>query len=353
MGVSYRGWEKKRQLYQSTFPSLSNSFMVMKLSNVNFLFFFSSLISWIFNDLWGCPFDFPFSVRLEQGTVTSLVGEKGTIRGVQYKTKTGQELTSYAPLTIVCDGCFSNLRRSLCDPKVVLFVFPQLLALNLFWSLRWTEGHHNLWQVENHSCFVGLVLENCDLPHANLGHVILADPSPVLFYPISSTEVRCLVDVPGQKVPSVASGEMAHYLKTVVAPQVWSIIYFDTSFRFSFADTYPPHWTDWGPISVTPRFPLSCTLLSLLRLTREISRQCQTETCLQLLIPLLVHFSWGMHSTCATLWLEEEWPWLSLISCLYATFSGPCLISMMLQHCANISNASTLYVRWAREVNCI
>ncbi|EXC04280.1 Squalene monooxygenase [Morus notabilis] len=131
------------------------------------------------------------NVRLEQGTVTSLIEEKGTVKGVHYKTKAGEELTSEAPLTIVCDGCFSNLRRSLCDPKV-----------------------------DNPSCFVGLVLENCDLPFANHGHVILADPSPILFYPISSTELRCLVDVPGQKVPSVASGEMAHYLKTMVAPQI-------------------------------------------------------------------------------------------------------------------------------------
>ncbi|CAH2049373.1 unnamed protein product [Thlaspi arvense] len=69
------------------------------------------------------------------------------------------------------------------------------------------------------SCFVGLVLENCQLPHTNHGHVVLADPSPILFYPISSTEIRCLVDVPGQKVPSVSNGDMAHYLKTVVAPQ--------------------------------------------------------------------------------------------------------------------------------------
>ncbi|GMN35915.1 hypothetical protein TIFTF001_005619 [Ficus carica] len=59
------------------------------------------------------------NVRLEQGTVTSLLEENGTIKGVQYKTKTGQELTAYAPLTIVCDGCFSNLRRSLCTPKPV------------------------------------------------------------------------------------------------------------------------------------------------------------------------------------------------------------------------------------------
>lgn len=70
------------------------------------------------------------------------------------------------------------------------------------------------------SCFVGLILENCELPFAYHGHVILADPSPILFYQISSTEVRCLVDVPGQKVPPIANGAMANYLKNVVAPQV-------------------------------------------------------------------------------------------------------------------------------------
>ncbi|XP_017972537.1 PREDICTED: squalene monooxygenase [Theobroma cacao] len=74
-------------------------------------------------------------------------------------------------------------------------------------------------------CFVALVLENCQLPYANHGHVILADPSPILFYPISSTEVRCLVDVPGQKVPSVSNGEMSHFLKTEVAPQIPSELY--------------------------------------------------------------------------------------------------------------------------------
>ncbi|RDX70242.1 hypothetical protein CR513_50536, partial [Mucuna pruriens] len=130
------------------------------------------------------------NVRLEQGTVTSLLEEKGIIKGVHYKTKDSQELSACAPLTIVCDGCFSNLRRSLCNPKV-----------------------------DVPSCFVGLILENCELPCANHGHVILGDPSPVLFYPISSTEIRCLVDVPGQKVPSISNGDLANYLKTVIAPQ--------------------------------------------------------------------------------------------------------------------------------------
>nr|ANG59902.1 squalene epoxidase 1 [Alisma plantago-aquatica subsp. orientale] len=131
------------------------------------------------------------NVTLEEGTVTSLIDDNGTIKGVSYKSKTGEESKAYAPLTIVCDGCFSNLRRVLCSAKVDI---P--------------------------SCFVGLVLENCELPYPNHGHVILADPSPILFYPISTTEVRCLVDVPGQKLPSIAKGEMTTYLKTVVAPQL-------------------------------------------------------------------------------------------------------------------------------------
>ncbi|KAG4175856.1 hypothetical protein ERO13_A11G211700v2, partial [Gossypium hirsutum] len=97
---------------------------------------------------------------------------KEQLGGVQYKTKDGQELRAYAPLTIVCNGCFSNLRFSLCNPKV-----------------------------DMPSCFMGLVLENCKLSFPNHEHVILADPSPILFYPISSTEVHCLVYVPGKKVP--------------------------------------------------------------------------------------------------------------------------------------------------------
>ncbi|KAF2294268.1 hypothetical protein GH714_008736 [Hevea brasiliensis] len=132
------------------------------------------------------------SVRLEEGTVTSLLEVKGTIQGVQYKTKAGQELTACAPLTIVGDGCFSNLRRSLFNSKVDI---P--------------------------SCFVALILENCELPFPNHGHVILADPSPILFYRIISSEIRCLVDIPaGQKLPSISNGEMVNYSKSMVAPQI-------------------------------------------------------------------------------------------------------------------------------------
>ncbi|KVI10870.1 hypothetical protein Ccrd_010728, partial [Cynara cardunculus var. scolymus] len=115
-----------------------------------------------------------FSVRLEQGTVTSLIEEKGAVKGVRYKTKAGQDITANAPLTIV----------------------------------------------EIPSSFVALLLKNCEAPYPNHGHVILADPSPILCYRISSTEIRCLVDIPGKKIPSVGNGEMALYLKTKVAPQI-------------------------------------------------------------------------------------------------------------------------------------
>lgn len=76
-------------------------------------------------------FEYLLSVRLDQGTVTSIVEEDGIVKGVKYKTKDGQELTACAPLTIVCDGGFSNLRRNLCKPQVIgsecideVFKFP-------------------------------------------------------------------------------------------------------------------------------------------------------------------------------------------------------------------------------------
>ncbi|PRQ48275.1 putative squalene monooxygenase [Rosa chinensis] len=108
------------------------------------------------------------------GTVTSLACLKKMeqLRGFNTKIRMVKHLNLMLLLTIVCDGCSSNLRRTLCKS-----------------------------QVEVHTCFVGLVLDNCKLPFTNHGHVIIADPSPIVFYPIRSAEFRCLVDVPCQKVP--------------------------------------------------------------------------------------------------------------------------------------------------------
>ncbi len=102
----------------------------------------------------------------------------------------------YAPLTVVCDGYFSTFRKKL-TPTATL---------------------------SSPSTFVGVILDgdpNELLPRPGHGHVVLGDPSPVLFYPISSQEVRCLVDIPaGRKLPSVASGAMGEYVATKIVPQV-------------------------------------------------------------------------------------------------------------------------------------
>ena len=50
--------------------------------------------------------------------------------------------------------------------------------------------------------------------------IILASPSPILFYPISSTETRCFVGVPWQHLPSISNGELSHYMIAAVAPKV-------------------------------------------------------------------------------------------------------------------------------------
>lgn len=132
------------------------------------------------------------------------------MRGVLYRTPDGQERVAHGHLTVVCDGMYSSLRGKLSQPDI-----------------------------KAPSYFVGLLLRDCALPYDNYGHVVLARPSPILFYPISSTEVRCLVDYPGArnacslirrriscvscvgtKLPSATGGELQAYLRTQVAPQV-------------------------------------------------------------------------------------------------------------------------------------
>lgn len=69
--------------------------------------------------------------------MTSLLEENGTVKGVLYKNKAGEEFKAFAPLTIVCDGCFSNLRKSLCSPKVtniMSIIHVQLLGIQFLFS---------------------------------------------------------------------------------------------------------------------------------------------------------------------------------------------------------------------------
>lgn len=116
--------------------------------------------------------------------------EHEVVCGVRYKSQ-GVDQLAFGDLTIVCDGMYSSLRKSFISPSI-----------------------------KHPSYFVGLILENCSLPFPNHGHVVLAKPSPLLFYPISHNEVRCLVDIQGDKLPSQTSGDLSSYLIDVVAPEV-------------------------------------------------------------------------------------------------------------------------------------
>ncbi|KAI8590898.1 squalene epoxidase-domain-containing protein [Geranomyces variabilis] len=109
-----------------------------------------------------------------------------------YRNKDGATLSKnvYAPLTVVADGCFSKFRKQ-----------------------------HITKDVTSASNFVGFVLKDCQLPHPNHGHVVLAKPSPVLLYQIGTHDTRILVDVPG-KLPSISNGDLSTYLRTHIGPQL-------------------------------------------------------------------------------------------------------------------------------------
>ncbi|XP_010519410.1 PREDICTED: squalene monooxygenase 1,1-like [Tarenaya hassleriana] len=132
------------------------------------------------------------NVNLEEGTVKSLVEEKGVIKGVKYKSKnTGQETTAFAPLTVVCDGAYSNIRRSLHDSKV-----------------------------DVNSYIIGYVTKNCRLQDPESLHLFMSEPSFSMLCQIGSDEVRCLAEVLPENVPSVANGKALAFFKNVIAPQI-------------------------------------------------------------------------------------------------------------------------------------
>ena len=54
--------------------------------------------------------------------------------------------------------------------------------------------------------FAALLLKNYEAPYPNHGRIILADPSPILCYHISHTEIRRLVDIPGMGIVHVVEG---------------------------------------------------------------------------------------------------------------------------------------------------
>jgi squalene monooxygenase len=131
------------------------------------------------------------NITIIEGTAVSLIEDNQKVLGIQYIPK-GTDSTAEisATLTIVCDGMFSSFREALADTTKKVS-----------------------------SYFLGLVLHDCVLPFPNHGHVIAAEPSPVLVYPISSTETRVLIDFPTAQAPRKGQ-ELTQYLRDKIGPQM-------------------------------------------------------------------------------------------------------------------------------------
>ncbi|TAK64802.1 FAD-dependent monooxygenase [Methylobacter sp.] len=118
---------------------------------------------------------------LQNTTVTQIHGkalqlqenERHEITGISYRDSlTSKIKTIHAALTITSDGFFSNFRDHLSNNEKTVT-----------------------------SYFIGLILKDCETPFPKHGHVFLSGPTPFICYPISSYEVRLLIDFPAEQLP--------------------------------------------------------------------------------------------------------------------------------------------------------
>lgn len=131
------------------------------------------------------------SVTKIQGKALSLLeNDQNEIIGLNYRDSVSNEIKSiYAPLTITSDGFFSNFRELLSNNEKTVT-----------------------------SYFIGLILKDCETPVPKHGHVFLSGPTPFICYPISSNEVRLLIDFPGGQFPRKVF--LQAHLETNVTPYI-------------------------------------------------------------------------------------------------------------------------------------
>lgn len=162
------------------------------------------------------------SVQVIEGAATRLLQQNNQVVGVAYQTKTSEEeQLIHAPLTIVSDGMFSAFRAELSGNEKKVS-----------------------------SYFLGLLLKDCDLPYSRYGHVVVAEPSPCLLYPISPTETRMLIDFPCAEAPR-KSAALTAYLEETIAPQLPELVL--PAFRKAVEEgkfkVMPNHWIPARPVT--------------------------------------------------------------------------------------------------------
>lgn len=130
------------------------------------------------------------NVHIINGRALSFIEENETVKGVCYEDESGNAHQLFAKLTIACDGSASKFREAISDNNNKI------------------NGY-----------FVGIIMKNAPLPYEGHGHVIVAEPAPVLVYPISSTETRVLIDFPGQQAPRPGE-DLKNHLLNRIKPQM-------------------------------------------------------------------------------------------------------------------------------------
>ncbi|KAK7502255.1 hypothetical protein BaRGS_00006619 [Batillaria attramentaria] len=124
------------------------------------------------------------NVHYIEGSATKLIEDNGVVVGVEYRRKDNEKPEAvYAPLTIVVDGCFSKFRKELVKESV---------------------------KVTSH--FVATLMRDCPQVKDNHAELVLASPSPVLVYQISSHDTRVLVDVRGNMPKDIKGHLLEHVL---------------------------------------------------------------------------------------------------------------------------------------------
>lgn len=130
-----------------------------------------------------------------EGTVTSLVRDEhdlNIVRGVSVKSASGDISIYTASVTIACDGIYSKFRKEHAADNIPVIG----------------------------SYFVGLSLEDAELPSPNRGHVIIGNHAPVLIYRVSEHETRMLCAYRSTKPPSSSNNEFFDYLENEVMPNL-------------------------------------------------------------------------------------------------------------------------------------
>lgn len=126
------------------------------------------------DELKKCP-----QVQLLPAKATDCREENGRVCGVAAENSSGQKWIIYSRFTLLCDGLHSGFR---------------------------TRYHQD--QPQHTGFFLGLILRNCPLPSPGHGHVFLTESSPFLCYPISSGDVRMLIDFRESVAPRKGSEEV-------------------------------------------------------------------------------------------------------------------------------------------------